>query len=213
MSGALTSLGPLARLLASLKRVGYGGAAVLGLLVWSGSRGVATAQEMDAPVAIQVSILSRLLEFDRNFKSHAGEEIVIGIIYQSRFRASANAKAQVVEALNQATFEHMVSLPVRFVLIEVQEATSFRRLVADSDPDLLYITPLRAFAIDSITAYSREAGVLTYTGVSEYVHAGIATGLGIQSGKPKILVNRRAAQQEGAAFSSELLKLAQLVGS
>ena len=210
MSRLENSRGGLARAARALARIGFLGAAVW---VLSGGTALATAQEMDVPVQIQVSVLSRLLEFDRNFKSHAGEEIVIGIVYQSRFRPSSNAKDQVVEALKSTKLERMAGLPVRYVLIEVHDATRFRRLVTDSGVDLLYITPLRAFAIDSITVFSREAGVLTYTGVSDYVHLGLATGLGLQGGKPKILVNREAAQQEGAEFSSELLKLAQLIGS
>jgi len=185
------------------------------MAAWALSTGaaVATAQEMDVPVQIQMSVLSRMLEFDRNFKAHAGEEIVIGIIYQSRFRASDKAKSQVVEALQGTDLARIAGLPVRYVLIEVENARHFRRLVTDSGVDLLYVAPLRAFTVDSITAFSREAGVLTYTGVSQYVHSGIATGLGVEGGKPKILVNRNAAEQEGAEFSSELLKLAHLVGS
>lgn len=52
---------------------------------------------------------------------------------------------------------------------------------------------------------------MTFTGVPKYVEQGIAVGIGIQDRKPKIHINLSASKAEGAEFSSQLLKLAEIV--
>ena len=46
----------------------------------------------------------------------------------------------------------------------------------------------------------------------EYVEEGIAVGIGLRNMRPLILINLEAARAEGAAFSSQLLSLARIVG-
>ena len=52
----------------------------------------------------------------------------------------------------------------------------------------------------------------TITGVPEYVDQGLAVGIGIRRDRPLIIVNLEQARAEGAAFSSQLLALARIVG-
>jgi len=79
--------------------------------------------------------------------------------------------------------------------------------------DVVYLTPLRSFDVRSISQTGRDLGILTLTGVPEYVELGIAIGLDRERGRPRILVNLEAAIAGGADLSSELLKLARMVRS
>jgi len=171
------------------------------------------AQEMATPVEIQIPILSRILVFDRQLQERAGDEIVIGIVYQQRFRASRSAKDEVVAILDDGRVEQINGIPVRYVLVDLEPGIALVDVVRGHEIDLLYVAPLRAFDIRFITALSRDAKILTYSGVPEYVNQGISVGLDTRGGRPEILVNTVAAAEEGADFSSELLKLARIIES
>ena len=77
--------------------------------------------------------------------------------------------------------------------------------------DALYITPVRAIAMEAITAVSQKRRELTLTGVPEFVDDGLAVGIDLHGQKPRILINLKAARAEGADFEARLLKLAKIV--
>lgn len=179
------------------------------ILMTCNSHSTMQAQEMPVPIQAQASLLFRIAEFDRNLVAGVGHEIVIGILYQPRFRESSNARHELASILHgRAT---IAGVPVRYVAVELSEVPGLRDVLLRDSVDVLYITPLRAQPVREITAVTRDIAVVTWTGVPEYVSRGVAVGIGDLGGRPRILVNSNAARLEGAAFSSELLKLATIV--
>jgi hypothetical protein len=49
------------------------------------------------------------------------------------------------------------------------------------------------------------------SGVPRHVASGLALGVGLRGGRPRILVHVEASRLEGADLSAELLKLAEIV--
>jgi hypothetical protein len=171
------------------------------------------AQEMATPTDIQIPLFTRIMMFDRALLDRAGDEIVLGIVYQDRFRASVRSRDEVRETLRSKNIQEMGGRPLRTVLIDASDGDEARlaRRMVEEGVDLLYIAPLRAFDLDSICDIGRENDIVTFTGVPEYVSGGVAVGLDVRGGKPQILINRAAAEDQGADFSSELLKLAEII--
>ncbi len=169
-------------------------------------------QEMPAPVDTQIRLLSRILQFDRRFPDGFGDEVVVGVLYQSRFRASLDAMTAAVAALQR---EQSGGLPgglsLRFLTLDLDGGVSLLDELADGRIDVLYVAPLRAVDVEALSQICRRSGVLTFTGVPEFVSRGLAVGIGSRRGRPEILINREAAEAEGAFFSSELLALARIV--
>ncbi|MCK4591646.1 MAG: YfiR family protein, partial [Candidatus Latescibacteria bacterium] len=83
--------------------------------------------------------------------------------------------------------------------------------VSRNNIDILYVAPLRALGVKTITGVSRAKRILTLTGVPDYVESGLAVGIGIKGEKPRVIINSPAAKAEGADFSSQLLKLAKVI--
>lgn len=179
------------------------------LLVPCVSVAVASAQDVPTPVALHPPLLAKILAYDRNFAERAGAEVVVGVLYQPRYRASFTVMQAFLEASKVA--QHVKGRPVRCIPIVLEEAAALQARLEAESIDALYITPLRAIDIDGIAAVSRTRRVLTFTGVPAYVEAGIAVGVGLTQNKPKILVNLPAARAEGAAFQAHLLKLAHVI--
>jgi len=167
-------------------------------------------EEPDLAMSVQYPLLLKILQFDRNLSSRAGQEIVIGVVYQGRFRASARACEEIHRAAQAAGAERLAEKRISVVELNL-ERVNLKQALDSLNVDVAYVTPLRATDIKTITDVTRDLHITTITGVEEYVHAGLAVGLGIWQEKPRVLVNLEASRAEGADFSSQLLSLAQVV--
>ena len=58
---------------------------------------------------------------------------------------------------------------------------------------------------------TRKRHVITVGSREDYVKRGVSLGVFLASGRPTIMVNLSASRSEGAAFSSDLLRLATVI--
>lgn len=167
------------------------------------------AQDMDVPVRVHVPILLKVISFDRHLRARAGSDIVVGVVMQGRNRASvvAGEEAASIMATAGTTVD---GIPVRVVVFDLDRQT-IQQILATETLTHLYIPPLRAVDIGHLAGHARAARVVTMTGVADYLPRGISVGVGLRAGRPRILVNVGASRAQGADFSAELLKLADLV--
>lgn len=168
----------------------------------------ARAQEMPAPVDRQVVLLTRILQFDRALQERVGDEVVVALVYQGRFRASLVARDQVANLLGG---QRVGRRTVRVVPVELVAGRSLAEDLVASGAWVVYVAPLRATDVAEIAAVTRALGILTSSGVPEYVSEGLAVGISLRGDRPEIVINLEAALAEGARFSSELLKLSRVV--
>lgn len=165
----------------------------------------AHAQDMDVPVQMQVALFLKVLTFDRNLVVSAGSEIVVGVVFQSGYRSSVNAKNIAMTALQVTVGQRKI----RAIAIDLDRETLIMALPRYR-PSVLYVAPLRAVEIADLAITARNANVTTVTGVAQYIALGLAVSVRLQGERPKLVINAEAAKAEGADFSAELLKLAQI---
>lgn len=173
--------------------------------------GTALAQQMPVPVDVQVPVLLKVLSFDRRIADTRGQELVIGVLYQSGYRLSTEVKDRVVEVVSVSRQGAPASRPLSAAPVDADGEESLGAAFARLKIDVLYVTPLRAFDLRNLVGVTRRERILTLTGVPEYVGAGLSVGLELRQDRPRILVNLRAARAEGANFAAPLLGLARLV--
>lgn len=181
----------------------------------------ADGRDMVVPMNVQYPLFMKILTFDRDLPSRAGEELVIGILYQDLVRQSWLAKDELMRVIEASPVKRIKDLEVRAVAIAVDEfdrqgqvtdaAGRLEDAVEAHEVDVLYVSPLRAYDLARITRISRTRRLLTLTGVPEYVEAGLAIGIGLRSDSPVILVNLSAARAGGADLHASLLRLATLI--
>ena len=166
-----------------------------------------SAQEMEIPVAVQVPLFLKVISFDRQLRTRAGQsEYVIAVAYQSGNRASTDARDEVVRSIKTER-PTVVGLPIRVVTVDLDHE-SLSDCLRVHGASLLYITPLRAIDVGALATTASAAGVTTVTGVPQYVAQGVAVGVRLQRDRPRILINLQGARLQGADFAAELLKLA-----
>lgn len=179
-------------------------------LLFLGLLGTAFGQKVPVPVKQQYSLLTKILTFDRTLKERASDSIVIAILYQVQYDASRQVKTSFVEAIESSPVERVRGLPINFISFDVSYGLPSAEELVDRDVTVLYVAPLRGVKLSEITELARASQATTVTGVADYVDAGLAFGILTDGAKPIIHVNLTAAKEEGANFSSQLLKLAKV---
>jgi ABC-type uncharacterized transport system substrate-binding protein len=174
---------------------------------------VALAQEMPVPADLQAGLLLKLLPFDRALKERAGAEIVVVVVYQPRFRLSSEAKSVFIRTLKRDAAGHINGLPLRLVELPLDESTDFAAALQRTAADVVYLAPLRAVDIAALARAARQARVLSFTGVPEYVTQGAMVGVAERRNRPSLVINLGAARAAGVDLRSELLNIAQIVGN
>lgn len=169
------------------------------------------AQEMAVPISVQWAFFQKILSFQRVLKpENAVRTPVLAIVYQSQFRASLDARNEMVALLKEMG-SRLGSGAIEITEIDLTKEENLGAILAEKKVTLLYVAPLRAYSITTIIKESRQRGILTMSGVPDYIAEGISVGLDIKGNKPEILINRTAARLEGVDFHSQLLKLATIV--
>lgn len=162
----------------------------------------AAEQEMEIPVALQASLFLKVISFDRKADTTA---MVIGIAYQGGLRSSSEARAEAVTAFRANTAGSNARIVSMDLDVEDLHAALHREKIT-----VLYVAPLRAVDIRDISKATRDHGVTSVTGVVRYVSQGIAVGVRREGDKSRLMINLPQSKGEGADFSSELLKLAEV---
>lgn len=174
---------------------------------------VALAQEMPVPADLQAGLLLKLLPFDRALKERAGAEVVVVVVYQPRFRLSSEAKSVFIRTLEHDAAGHIGGLPLRLVELPLDESTDFAAALQRAAADVVYLAPLRAVDITALARAARQARILSFTGVPEYVIQGAMVGVAERRNRPSLVINLGAARAAGVDLRSELLNIAQIVGN
>lgn len=187
--------------------------ALLAALLASGAGAtIARAQEIAVPVAVQVPIFLKMLSFERNLLARVpDDELVVGVLYQRRYRLSAGVADEVRRLLKESRLSPVDGLRVRTVAIDLDTVPDLAAALRRGKITVLYVAPLRAIDVAEVAAASRSAGSTTLTGTPVYVERGLALGIDIKGERPEIVINLPASRAEGADLAAQLLKLARVI--
>ncbi|MFA6570340.1 MAG: YfiR family protein [Bacteroidota bacterium] len=170
------------------------------------------AQEIPVPVMNQLQIFYKIFSSNRNFKLKEGNAIEICIVYQKKFRLSSGIKNQVLSIIEEnGSFKKFDNKKINFSILSIENEKTLDNYLESNKVDIILITPLRAVNIELLAETTRKHKVLSFCFVPEYVESGLSVGIGSKAGKPKILINLKASREEGADFSSQLLKLSKII--
>ncbi len=164
---------------------------------------------------LHIKILMRALTYEQSLDRKAGTSIRVGVLYDPSSTDSVQASMTAI-ALFQAQARTMTFKERRILVVGVPIQRDDARLMEDLAADLkvAYLTPgLAQQTVERVVAATRTLGVISMSALRDHVRWGVALGVALQAGKPRILVNLAAARLEGAEFSSQLLQLADLIRS
>jgi len=192
-----------------VKRVRRTIAAIVLLGVGLGTAPLLNAQDMEVPVTLHIPLFFKVMSFDRAFPARTGRSLVIAVVYQRGNRASTEAKDAALRAI-ASTPRGADGVERHGIAIDLDSESLTARLIRES-ADVVYITPLRSIEIRTIVAAAEAAGASTWTGVVSYMAQGVSVGVRLERDRPRIVINLDAAHRQRIDFSSELLKLADVI--
>jgi YfiR/HmsC-like len=192
---------PVGRLALAFLGVGLGGAVTR-----------LAAQDMPVPVEVQVPLLLKILAFDRALTGTQSDSLVVGIAFQGRNRTSSEIGAEARRQLTAGGRQAVAGRAIRVVAIDLDATDDISAILLRDSVRVLYVAPLRAVAISSVAAATRQRLVVSFTGIPRYVEQGLSVGIDVDGTHPQIVINLPASRAEGALFAADLLKLARITG-
>jgi hypothetical protein len=159
----------------------------------------------------QAVILARALAYDDNLRARAGDALVVAVLFKAGQAASESMADGVVRAFKALEGVKVQNLPLRVVKIAYAGKDALHGAVTGQGIDALYVCAGLEADQSGIRDESHRTHVLTIASREEQLTAGLSLGVFTFDGKTTITVNLPASKEEGAAFSSELLRLARVI--
>lgn len=159
----------------------------------------------------QAVILARALAYDDNLRGRAGDALVVAVVFKPGQGGSESAADAMVRAFKAIEGVKVQNLPLRVVKLAYGGKDSLHSAVSSQGIDALYVCPGLEPDQGGIRDESRRDHVLTIAAREDQLTAGLSLGVFVYDGKTTITVNLPSSKEEGAAFSSELLRLARVI--
>jgi hypothetical protein len=183
---------------------------LIGLVALFGRPGDGRADDA-VPVARQATMLVRAIAYDGNLAKRAAGEVTIAVLRKNGDAPDATVADEMERAFADLGSIKIAGLPVRVLGLVYGGPEALAKTVADQGIDTLYVCPALQREVAGIRTVTREHAVLTLASRPEQLKAGLSLGVFPVDGKSVIMVNVGATREEGAAFGSDLLRLARLV--
>lgn len=179
---------------------------VLALVIWLPR--VAQAQ---VPPEKQAVILARALAYDDNLKNRAGDSLVVAVVFKPGQAPSESAADAIFKAFKALEGVKVRDLPLKTVKLAYSGKDALHSAIVGQGIDALYVCAGVDGDQAAIKEVSHRDHVLTIASREDWLQSGLALGVFTVDGKTTISVNLPASKEEGAAFSSELLRLAHVI--
>jgi len=172
--------------------------------------GLALGCDSDAgemPPEKQAVFLARVIAFDGNLKTRAGEAINIGILVKKGDSASESMADSMVKAVTALGTMTILGLPIQVSRLSFSGREALDRAIKDEGIDTLYVCSGLDADVADIKSASRAHKVMTVASSDSQLRVGISLGVFIVDGKNIIYVNLEASREEGISFGPDFLRL------
>lgn len=183
-------------------------ALLVALMLAAMSGSAATAQEAQLPAELKLPLLVKVLSFDRRLQSVEGD-IVVAVVYQHGVPASLQERDVWLDAADQGL--RLNGYAVRVVPVEHRSDEQLIASLRAASATVVFLTTLRTVDTSAVAERVRSAGFRTATDSAALVGRSTSLGLLLRSGRPHIVINMALAKREGADYSAQLLRLAEVV--
>jgi hypothetical protein len=165
----------------------------------------AAAESVPVPIVLQAELLAKVLEYDRNFPTRAGERAKVLLVSQSGNADSTTVAQQMAAALGR--LPEIAGLPHDEAVVSYRGAEELARLCRNRRISVVYFGPGFRDDLDAIRAALSSVDVLSVASVPDYVPGGIVLGFDVVSGRPKLLLNLPQARLQKVDLRAAVLKL------
>lgn len=166
--------------------------------------------------AQELRLLKKVLTFERNWKERAGKQLIIGLLYQKSNPVSHLLMEDWLNLFSElsAAEKTIDDIPIVFKAIDFDSVSSLEKALVEEQIQLLYLTPLEikksSGQMKDIFRLCQKLKIGTFSGVAEYLDAGVAMVFELKENKQQIFINLEACKAQGLNFSSQFLRLVKI---
>ena len=162
------------------------------------------AASQTVPVSLQAAIFFKVLSYDSSISSKSGSQITIYVVTDKK---TSSQKNEIMAGFNKLSGKPLGGKTVKVVSIDAANVVN----INDSAGVIYAPSGSDRDTVEKIISVASERKIATLGGDETLVEMGIAVGLTVEEGKPKIVVNFPASQEQGMKLSSKLLRLAKVL--
>lgn len=171
-----------------------------------------SASAYDASAQNKALLILRILSYDHNLRTRAGERVTVLVLHHPYEETSLRAREELVGSLKKMQRVKVAGLPINVASFAYSDTRGLESRLALTRPAAVFVCPGLEGEVGSISAVTRRASALTVTTSEPDVRRGLSVAIVRSEGKDRIIINVPAARAEGARFDAGLLQLATIVG-
>lgn len=169
------------------------------------------SQELEVPINIQVPMFNKIFHYERNLSNRKKKEINVGIIYQNHSRKSLHCRNECKREFNGVN-QYIGDKKIKIIDINISDPSDINLYNSHVGLDIIIICPLKQIDINEIANICKNKDIITFALSPSYFNRYLITAtITKELNKSRITINLKSAQEEGADFSSKLLKLSKVV--
>lgn len=174
------------------------------------SGGIAFADTVPVPAALQATLATKLLAFDRGLPARAGGTVRILVLIDP----SEGQSLKIANEFAGAVKNHgrITNLPVEVTQAKFDSAASVAERIKREKIAAVYLSSGLARVAETVAKALKGSDVMTIAAEPSAVIRGIAVGFDLLSGQPKILVNLSQAKAQNVQLPASVLSLALIQG-
>jgi YfiR/HmsC-like len=161
------------------------------------------------PSAIQAELLSKLVVYDRNFSSRAGDTARVFLVVKRDSAKSQRSAAEMKSALGR--LDRIGGLPHQETVVPYEGAEALAARCRAERVAIVYVTPGFEDDLPQLRTSLASVSVLSVAAVSTDVGQGIVLGFELESGKSKLLINLAQARLQRVNFDPSVLRLMKVI--
>ncbi len=170
------------------------------------------ARAQDLTPRKQALLLLRVLAYDRNLRHRAGSAVRVAVVFRPGDRESEERRDAMVASFEEVAREVVAAgLPIQVTAIPFLGSADLEARLAASHATAAYVCQRLLPAVPEIARATRRRGVLSAAASRELVAAGLAVGVVNRGPRAGVMVNLRAAKEEGASLDAALLAIAEVI--
>jgi hypothetical protein len=164
------------------------------------------------PSKNQALLMLRILAYDHKLADRVdGKKVTIYVVHKSGAAESEDPAVDMIKQLRDIAKSTKIAGNAINVIKLAYNKDTFDADIGKVKAAALYVSPSLGDSLAPIIAVTAKRKLLSFTGVVEYVNAGVSVGFSTSDGKPMISVNLPASRNEGADLDVALLRVAKIV--
>jgi hypothetical protein len=160
----------------------------------------------DVPARLQAAIFLKILEYDASVASKKGNNIFFHILLDNNTSKSGSQISSDFGQINGKTISG------KKIIVNTIDISALSAKVKDDEAHFIYVPAgSTSGTINSASKLGESSKSPVLGGNESITRSGAAVGIGIEGGRPKIMINLKKSQSMGMRLASQLMKLATII--